>query len=76
MTGVSDSSFSFVSYNHPPRQCAGGTHPTGMHSYWIKWPTLDDVIFSMETEITLLDFDPIDPPSDHLIGIRLPGYGM
>ena len=32
MTGGSESSFSFVSYDHPPGQCAGGTHPTGMHS--------------------------------------------
>ena len=29
---VSESSFSFASYNRPPCQCAGGTHPTGMHS--------------------------------------------
>ena len=37
MTGVSESSFSFVSYNHPPPgQRAGGTHPTGMHSCYFS----------------------------------------
>ena len=41
MTGVSESSFSFVSYNHPPPgQCAGGTHPTGMHSCFYRNPQL------------------------------------
>ena len=36
---VSESSFSFVFYNHPlspSGQCAGGTHPTGMHSCFIN----------------------------------------
>ena len=43
---VSESSFSFVSYNQPPhprppRQCAGGPHPTGMHSCFTQIISLE-----------------------------------